>query len=79
MTGRFIPREAIIGSVNSYEIIEENPKDKYLPSYLVYAMYNNRAIHILFATDIQGDNIRVVTSYYPHQGDWEADSKTMRK
>jgi hypothetical protein len=37
LKGRFIPREAILASTESYEIIEEYPKDKYLPSCLVYA------------------------------------------
>ena len=79
MTGRYIPRKAIIESANNYEIIEENPKDKYLPSYLVYSRYANRAIHILFATDVEGDNVRIVTSYYPNQEEWEKDLKTRRK
>ncbi len=35
LKGRFIPREAILSSVDAYEIIEEYPGDKYLPSYLV--------------------------------------------
>lgn len=35
LKGRFIYREAILSSVETYKIIEEYPKDKYLPSYLV--------------------------------------------
>jgi len=38
MEGRFIPRQIILDSVEYYEIIEEYPMDKYLPSYLVFAI-----------------------------------------
>ncbi len=79
MTGRYISRKAIIESVNNYETIEENPKDKYLPTYLVYSRYDNRVMHILFATDVEGDNVRIVTSYYPNQEKWKEDLKTRRK
>lgn len=36
-TGRFISRQHIVDAVNTYEVIESYPEDKYLPSYLVYA------------------------------------------
>jgi hypothetical protein len=49
MAGRYISRQSIIESVNNYEIIEENPKDKYLPSFLVYTTYDDEVMHILFA------------------------------
>lgn len=32
-----IERDAILESVESFEILEAYPEDKYLPSYLVYA------------------------------------------
>jgi hypothetical protein len=79
MAGRYISRQSIIESVNNYEIIEENPKDKYLPSFLVYTTYDDEVIHILFATDVEGDNVRIVTSYYPKQEEWKEDLKTRRK
>jgi hypothetical protein len=37
LAGRHLTREAILGAVASYEIIEAYPEDKYLPSYLVRA------------------------------------------
>lgn len=37
LKGRFIPREAVLNAVESYEVIEAYPGDKYLPSYLVLA------------------------------------------
>ena len=43
---RFISRQDSIDSVNSYEIIEEYPHDKYLPSYLVYSIYHDVLFHV---------------------------------
>jgi hypothetical protein len=41
MKGRFIPREIVLDSIQHYEIIEEYPGDKYLPSYLVFSKYQD--------------------------------------
>jgi len=76
---RFVSREVILASVNSYEIIEEYPEDKYLPSYLIYAEYEGQIIHIQIATDIENDNLRIVTTYKPTLDKWERDFKTRRK
>ena len=46
----------------SYELVEAYPDDKYLPSYLILARHGSEAFHVLFATDLEGDNVRVVTS-----------------
>jgi hypothetical protein len=78
MKERFIPRYYIFDSVDFYEIIEAYPDDKYLPSYLVYSQFNNQVFHILFAVDREGENIRVVTAYFPSLEDWHADLKTRR-
>lgn len=59
--------------------IGEYTKDKYLPSYLIYARYGNEIIHIQIATDREKENIRIVTSYKPTQDKWEEDFKTRRK
>jgi hypothetical protein len=78
LEGRFIPREAILGAVESYEIIEAYPSDKYLPSYLVLGRSAGEAFHALFAVDLEGVNVRVVTAYRPSHGEWEDDLKTRR-
>jgi hypothetical protein len=78
LEGRFIPREAVLGSVDSYEIIEAYPGDKYLPSYLVLGRSAGEAFHVLFAADLDGNNVRVVTAYRPSEGEWEDDLKTRR-
>ncbi len=76
LEGRFIPREAVLGSVESYEIIEAYPEDKYLPTYLVLGRSASEAFHVLFAADLDGDNVRVVTAYRPGGAEWEDNLKT---
>ncbi|MBI5117327.1 DUF4258 domain-containing protein [Candidatus Poribacteria bacterium] len=70
MKKRFIPREMIVNSVETYEIVEAYPEDKYLPSYLVYAEYEGVIIHILFGADVEDKNVRVVTTYRPNPDEW---------
>lgn len=79
LEGRSIPRAAVLESVDTYEIIEEYAKDKYLPSYLIYAKYMEQVIHIQIATDIDNNNVRIITTYKPSLDKWEEDFKTRRK
>ena len=67
-----------MAAVATYQLVEAYPDDKYLPSYLIFARYGPQAFHVLFATDVEGDNVRVVTSYRPDPGEWEADLKARR-
>ena len=76
---RFIPREIIVESWPSFEIIEEYPTDKYLPSYLVYAEGQGLIFHLVLAADLEGDNVRIVTAYQPSIDEWEEDFKRRRK
>ena len=78
LAGRFISREAILAAVATYQLVEAYPDDKYLPSYLILARHGSEAFHVLFATDVAGDNVRVVTSYHPDPGEWQADLKARR-
>ena len=75
---RHITRDDIFGAVDNYEIIESNPDDKYLPSYLVFAAQAVGGFHVLFGADVALDHVRVVTAYRPHLNDWEPDLKTRR-
>jgi hypothetical protein len=75
---RFIRRVAILEAVDRYEIVESYPYDKYLPSYLILARTDDDAFHALFAVDLEGDNVRVVTAYRPSPSEWKADLKTRR-
>ena len=71
LEGRFIPREAILAAVDTYELVEAYADDKYLPNYLLLARHEKDTFHVLFAVDIEGDNVRVVTSYRPDPEEWE--------
>ena len=79
LEGRYIARQAILAAVDTYEVVEAYPRDKYLPSYLVLAHDSGVPFHVLFATDIAGDNVRIVTAYRPSASEWEADGKMWRK
>jgi hypothetical protein len=79
LAGRFIPRETILAALATYELVESYPEDKYLPSYLILARHTGEAFHVLFAVDVQGDNVRVVTAYRPEPGEWQPDLKTRRR
>ena len=78
LKGRFVSREDILNAVDSYELVEAYPGDKYLPSYLVLARRPGDPIHVLFAADVEGDNVRVVTAYRPSPDEWADDLKTRR-
>lgn len=76
---RPITRDAILGAVDSFEVIEAYPDDKYLPSYLVRGEHEGRVLHVVLAADVEGDNCRVVTAYLPDPGKWEADFRKRRR
>jgi hypothetical protein len=78
LAGRSIPREAILAAVTTYELVEAYPDDKYFPSYLTLARHGPDTFHVLFSTDVKGDNVRVVTSYRPDPGEWQVDLKARR-
>ena len=75
---RGIFRKALVNSVDTFQIIQEYPMDKYLPSYLVLARDQDDILHILFAMDAEEDNVRVITAYRPKREEWSADFKTRR-
>ena len=76
--GRSIRRDAILNLVDEYEVIESYPQDKYLPSYLILVRVPGDALHVLFAADVEGDTVRVVTAYRPDGMEWLPDLKTRR-
>ena len=75
---RPISREIILSAVDSYNIIEEYPRDKYLPSYLIRAEHRNSVFHIHVATDVLAENIRIITAYVPDPLKWDADFRLRR-
>ena len=38
-------------------------------------MSPDEPFHALFAADIEGDNVRVITAYHPRTDEWEPDLK----
>ncbi len=79
MHERSITRNQILDAVDTYEILETNPHDKFLPSYLVYSKVGETVFHVLFATDCDDDNVRVITAYRPDNAEWSSDFKTRRR
>jgi len=76
---RPVPVEAVVGAVDSFEIIEEYPHDKYLPSYLIRAEWRQTIFHVQVATDVQSDNVRIVTVYVPRPDEWDADGRVRKE
>jgi len=76
---RAVSRQMITESVEDYEVIEEYPEDKYLPSYLVFTRYRGVVLHILFAVDIMDENVRVITTYRPDPNLWGKDLKRRKQ
>jgi len=79
LAGRYISRDELFEATESYEIIESYPEDKYLPSYLVWATSGGGPFHVLFAADVDGDNVRIVTAYRPNADEWESDLKSRKE
>ena len=76
LQGRHITRRVILDAVDTYELVESYPRDKYLPSYLLLAHDGSEALHVLFAADVEEENVRVVTAYRPGSDEWADDGKT---
>lgn len=76
---RPLSRELILRAVDSFEVIEEYPEDKYLPSYLIRAEHEELVFHAHIATDVVGDNVRSVTTYIPDPSKWEESFRTRRR
>jgi hypothetical protein len=75
---RLITRMEILDAVDSYELVEAYPGDKYLPSYLILGRGSLASFHVLFATDVEGDNVRIVTAYRPSLEEWAPDFRRRR-
>jgi len=60
------------------EILEAYPHDKYLPSFLVRGESEGFVFHAQIATDVEGENIRIVTMYTPDPAQWEEGLRLRR-
>ena len=72
---RGLNAEALCNAIASLEIIEAYPDDKYLPSFLLRGETQGTVFHAQIATDVEGDNIRVVTMYTPDGEEWDEESR----
>ena len=75
---RAVSTVMLLKSVRDFEIIERYPDDKYLPSYLVRAELKGVVFHAQIATDVEGDNVRIVTMYVPNPGEWSQDFRVRK-
>ena len=66
-------------AAETYELVEAYPEDKYFPSYLLLSRTGDDAFHVLFGADVEGQNVRVITAYYPNPDEWETDLRTRRR
>ena len=71
MKQRSVGSDAITEGMDSLEIIESYPDDKYLPSFLLRFEFAGRVFHTQIATDVANVNIRVVTVYIPNIQEWD--------
>lgn len=76
---RPVTRAMVLKAADALELVEAYPRDKYCPSYLFLAEAEGVRFHVLIATDVLGDNVRVITTYIPEQNEWQNDLKTRKK
>ena len=65
--------------METLEILEAYPQDKYLPSFLVRCESEGCVFHAHIAMDVDGKNIRIVTMYIPDPNEWDEELRFRRK
>ena len=75
---RGIDAEMLGNAIASLEIIEAYPEDKYLPSFLLRGEIKGAVFHTQIATDVEGNNVRVVTMYRPDADEWNEGFRKRR-
>lgn len=68
----------IRNAMATLEILEAYPQDKYLPSFLVRGESEACVFHAQIATDVEGENIRIVTMYTPDPKEWDEGLRSRR-
>ncbi len=71
--------EMLMAAAASFEVIESYPDDKYLPSFLVRGEAEGMVFHAQIATDVKGNNVRIVTMYVPEPDDWDDGFRLRRR
>lgn len=75
---RGLDASTLRNAVHSLEIIEAYPDDKYLPSFLLRGESVGAVFHVQVATDVEGNNVRVVTMYTPDAAEWDQGLRKRR-
>jgi len=75
---RNISQSDIESALLNGEIIEEYEEDYPYPSCLVYGMnLKNEVMHIVCGSN--GEELWLITAYYPDTSEWEKDLKTRKE
>ena len=75
---RNINQNDILEVLLNGEIIEEYENDYPYPSCLVYGINdNNNVIHVVCGSN--GEELWIITAYYPNDTEWENDKKTRKE
>ena len=75
---RRLNSELLRKAIDTFEIIETYPQDKYLPSFLMRGEVPEFVFHALVAMDLEGDNVRLVTMYLPDPERWDKNGRVRR-
>lgn len=76
---RGLRADMLTTAVDSFEVLESYPDDKYLPSFLVRGETERIIFHAQIATDVAGHNVRVVTMYAPRLEEWDKSFRVRRE
>ena len=79
MFERDIYEEDVEDTVLNGEIIEEYPNDKPYPSFLALKLRNNKPLHVVYAKNMEKNEIIIITAYHPDKSKWSKDFKTRIK
>lgn len=75
---RNISQEDIKEALLNGQIIEEYENDYPYPSCLVYGInLNNEVLHVVCG--FNGEDLWIITAYYPNNTEWENDMKTRKE
>jgi hypothetical protein len=75
---RRLNSDVLRNAVATFEVMETYAGDKYLPSYLLRGEVPEFVFHVLVATDLAGDNVRVMTMYLPDPAQWDGSGRFRR-
>ena len=78
MHERCIGEEEVEYAIKSGAIIESYPNDTPYPSFLILGHAGTKAVHVVYADDVEKRTRIVITVYEPDEEIWCKDLKTRR-